>query len=81
MIGEKMLWDKAKSTSVRASRIVQFSIERDPTDQNPYCLMAYLDTKWNGNKGAFNFGCFASMAEARYFLHNVHNRIEGTRSE
>jgi len=81
MIDEKMLWDKAKRASVRASRIVQFSIERNPADQSLYYLIAYLDITCNGNEGLFNFGGFASMAEAQYFLQNIHNRIEGMRSE
>jgi len=74
---EKMLWNKDKTKSVKASKIRSFSIVRGFTTSWSTKGTWYEVLGWFNNEDYFNFGAFSTEAEARNFLEKLHKQIEG----
>jgi len=74
---EKMLWNKDKTKSVKASKIRSFSIVRGFTTGWATKTTWYEVLGWFNNENYFHFGAFPSEDEARNFLEKLHKQIEG----
>jgi hypothetical protein len=76
---EKMLWNKSKTQSVRASKIRNILMGSvvdmvDSTKKNYFIQGYYNSTEY------FSFGVFDTEKEARDFIDNLHSVMEGTAS-
>lgn len=70
---EKMLWSLNKLSSVRSSKMRSFTImEWNTFEGNKFRLIGMFS-----KTDSFEFGIFKKEKDARVFLEEIHNRIEG----
>jgi len=70
---EKMLWNKYKTASVRASKIREIMLTNFRDHRGKYW---YVVKGWFNANEAFSFGEFESEDEARAFIEALHKQIE-----
>lgn len=73
-MAEAMLWNVARTESVRASKIRNFGIypEQVTTTRKASKLLG-----WYNENEHFYFGFFETEDEARIYLRGLHEQIEG----
>lgn len=75
-MAEKMLWDKDRLKSVKASKLRDIVIY--PDRGSLFSDTRYTEVVgWFNNTDSFGFGRFDTKEDAEAFVENLHARIEG----
>lgn len=75
-MAEKMLWNKDKTASVKASKIREIRVTPTRMLTDPDKLV-YVVAGWYNKDEAFHFGDFGSKSAANRYVNKLHDRIEG----
>lgn len=70
---EKMLWSSNELSSVRSSKLREFRIQEWNTFEGNHFRLIGMFSKTD----SFEFGIFNTVEDAKVFLIEIHDKIEG----